>query len=107
MRGVCRFLKSTTIGGLLVLVPVVALVAIVVWAVDIALGVIRPVLQWLPDKSVIGVSLAAFLAVLGIVLACFLAGLFAETAVIRFLGEHAERLALSIPGYALMKNAGA
>jgi uncharacterized membrane protein len=33
--------------------------------------------------------------------------LFAETAIIRGLGDRAERLALSVPGYALMKNVGA
>jgi hypothetical protein len=42
-----------------------------------------------------------------VVLTCFLAGLFAETAIIRRLGALAERLALSVPGYALMKNVGA
>jgi uncharacterized membrane protein len=107
MRGIYRFLKSTTIGGLVVLVPLVVLGAIVVWAVQIALQVILPVFEWLPDKMVGGVSLTVLAAVLGVVVSCFLAGLFAETAVIRLLRERAERLALSVPGYALMKNVGA
>jgi hypothetical protein len=44
---------------------------------------------------------AAILSVVG------LAELFAETAVLRGFGERAERLALSVPGYALMKNVSA
>jgi uncharacterized membrane protein len=107
MRGIYRFLKSTVLGGLVVLVPVVVLVAIVVWAVQTAVQAIVPVFEWLPDKSVGGVSLTVLSAVLGLVAGCFLAGLFAETAIIRRLGERAERLALSVPGYALMKNVGA
>jgi uncharacterized membrane protein len=90
-----------------VLVPVVALGAILVWAVQTALKVIMPVFELLPDKSVGGVSLTLLAAVLALVGTCFLAGLVAETAVIRHLVGRAERLALAVPGYALMKNVGA
>jgi uncharacterized membrane protein len=90
-----------------VLVPLIALGAIVIWAVDIALKAIMPVFDWLPDKSVGGVSLTVVMAFLTLLGACFLAGLLAETAIIRGLGERAERIALFIPGYALMKNVGA
>jgi uncharacterized membrane protein len=107
MQGVYRFLRSAVIGGLVFLVPVVVVGAIVVWAVETALKAISPLYKWLPDKSIGGVSLTVVSAVLGMVLTCFLAGLFAETAIIRRLGERAERLALSVPGYALMKNVGA
>jgi uncharacterized membrane protein len=107
MQAIYGFLKSTTIGGLGILVPLVVLGAIVVWAVQIALQVVLPVFEWLPDKSVGGVSLAVLAAFLGLVVGCFLAGLFAETALLRHLGDRAERLAMSVPGYALMKNVGA
>jgi uncharacterized membrane protein len=107
VRGFYRFLRSTTLGGLVVLVPLIALGAVLIWAGGIALKAVTPVFRWLPDQSVGGVSLtlaAAFLALLG---ACFVAGLIAETAIVRGLGQRAERLALFIPGYALMKNVGA
>jgi uncharacterized membrane protein len=107
MQGIYRFLKSTIIGGLVVLVPLVVLGAIILWVVQTALKAIAPVLEWLPDKSVAGVSLAGLSAVLGLVIGCFLAGLFAETAIIRRLSDRAERFALFLPGYALMKNVGA
>src|SRR5262249_47449053 len=45
--------------------------------------------------------------ILGLVIGCFLAGLFAQTAIIRRLSDLAERYALFLPGYALMKNVGA
>jgi uncharacterized membrane protein len=106
MQGIYRFLRSTVIGGLVFVVPLVVLGAIVVWAVEAALKVIRPVLEWLPDRSIGGMSLAVVSTVIGLVVACFLAGLVAETAIFRRLGERVERLALLVPGYALMKNVG-
>ncbi len=107
MRSVYRFLKATIIGGLVVMVPVVALGAILVWAAKTALEVVEPVFDRLPDKSFGGVSLALLATILALVGSCFVAGLFAETALIRHLVDRAERLALAVPGYALMKNVGA
>jgi uncharacterized membrane protein len=107
MRGIYRFLKSTMLGGLVVLLPVVVLVAIVVWAGQLALSFVLPLFAWLPDKSVGGVSVTVLAAVLALVICCFFAGLLAETTIIRRLTKLAERLALSVPGYALMKNVGA
>lgn len=107
MSGVYRFFRSTILGGLVVLVPLMALGAILIWAGQLAYKAVVPVFEWLPDKSVGGVSLTMLVALVSLVGACFLAGLLAETAIIRGLGERAERLALFIPGYALMKNVGA
>jgi uncharacterized membrane protein len=107
MSGVYQFLKSTMVGGLVVLVPLFALLAVLGWAANIALAVIMPLFEWLPDKSVGGVSITVLAAIGSLIGGCFLIGLFAETAVVRFLGTSAERLALSVPGYALMKNVGA
>jgi uncharacterized membrane protein len=107
MRSIYRFLLSTLFGGLVVLLPLIALGAIVVWGGQIALQIISPLISLLPDQSVGGVSLTALWAVLALVASCFLAGLVAETAIIRGLGQYTERLALSVPGYALMKSVGA
>jgi uncharacterized membrane protein len=107
MQGIYRFLKSTIIGGLAVLVPVVVLGALGVWVVETALKAIAPVFDWLPDKSVAGVSLTVLSAIVGLVLGCFVAGLFAQMALIRHLSDRAERWAMFLPGYAIMKNVGA
>lgn len=107
MHGIYQFLKSTVVGGLVVLVPVVVLGYIVLEAVNISRKALAPVLEWLPVKSVAGVSLGLLLAILFLILACFLAGLLAETTLVRAVISSAERFILSnIPGYALMKNVG-
>jgi uncharacterized membrane protein len=107
MRGVYRFVKSTMIGGLVVLLPIVVIVAIVAWAVDLTIKLVEPLFARLPDKSVGGVSLVLLIAIVALVFCCFLAGIVAETALVRGLGRRAERLALLVPGYALMKRVGA
>jgi uncharacterized membrane protein len=107
MRGVYRFLKSTIVGGLVVLVPVAVLGGVVAWAVSIFVNAALPMFEWLPDKSVGGVSLTVLAAILSVVVGCFVAGLVAETTVIRRLGHGADHLALFVPGYALMKHVGA
>lgn len=107
MQGIYQFLKSTVLGGLIGLVPVVVLGYIIIEAVNIARKVLAPVMDWLPVKSVAGVSLGLLLAIVVLILACFLAGLLAETTIVRAVIGRVERFVLSnIPGYALMKNVG-
>lgn len=107
MQGIYHFFRSTILGGLVVLVPLIVLAAIVGWAIDAAYRFIKPFLDLFPERTIGGVSLT-LLAVIAVSLAiCFLAGLCAETALVAGLTKRAERLALSVPGYALMKNVGA
>ena len=83
MRGIYRFLKSTIIGGLVVLVPVAVLGAVLAWAIPLFLKVVLPVFDWLPDRSIGSVSLAAVVALISVVAGCFVVGLVAETALVR------------------------
>jgi uncharacterized membrane protein len=107
MRGIYRFVKSTIIGGLVVLLPLAVLAGIIAWAADMTIRAFKPLWEWLPDQSVGGVSLTLLAAIGGLVALSFLAGLVAETALVKRFGGVTERLALSVPGYALMKNVGA
>lgn len=107
IRGVYHFLRSTILGGLVVLVPLIVLASIVVWAINTAYRSIKPLLEYFPDRTIGGVSLTLLGVIAAGLLLCFLAGLCAETALVASLTKRAERLALSVPGYALMKNVGA
>jgi uncharacterized membrane protein len=107
MRTLLSFLKSTVIGGLLVLAPLAILGVIVVKVVDVGRSAVEPVIDLLPVKSVAGVSLTLLLVVAGLLLLCFLAGLLAQAALTRQLIQRVETAILSnVPGYALMKNVG-
>jgi uncharacterized membrane protein len=107
VQRIYQFLKSTIIGGLVILVPLGILAFIAVQVVEIAYQVIIPIMEWLPIKSVTGTSIALLLSILVLIAICFLAGLLAETTIIQGLVRRVERLILSaIPGYALMKEVG-
>jgi uncharacterized membrane protein len=107
MRGIYRFLKATLLGGVGILLPLTALLAIVAWAGNLAIQAILPMFEWLPDKSVGGVSLTVLVAFGALLALCFVTGLVAQTAIVSGLGDRAEKLAIFIPGYTLMKNVGA
>jgi uncharacterized membrane protein len=107
VSGVYQFLKSTVIGGLLVLVPLVVLGVIIVRTGMLVYDQILPLLRMLPLESARATTLAVLLAILSLVAACFLAGLAAQTRLIRRLIDRTEQQILShIPGYELMKNVG-
>lgn len=107
MGQVFQFLKSTIIGGLLVLVPLGLLGGIVAKSIAVARDAVEPAIAMLPFKTVGGVSLAVLVAILGLLLVCFLAGLLAQMALTRRLVDGVEQMILSkIPGYSLMKSVG-
>jgi uncharacterized membrane protein len=101
------FIKATVIGGVFVLAPFVLLVVVIGKALAVMFESIKPVLAWLPVKSVGGVSLALLAAIGALILICFLAGLVAHTAMARWLVRTIESAILAnLPGYTLIKSMG-
>jgi uncharacterized membrane protein len=107
LRRLINFVKSTVVGGVFVLVPLVLLSIVLGQAASFAYEIIHPVVQIMPVKSVSTVSLAFGIAILAIVLICFLAGLAARTAVSQwFVGSLEQVIVTFVPGYGLMKSMG-
>jgi uncharacterized membrane protein len=101
------FMKSTLVGGIFVLVPLVLLSLAIGHAVHVAYAIVQPLLQWLPIKSVGSVSLAFLVGIAAVVISCFFAGLVARTAFSQWLVGSIEQLILNfVPGYGLMKSTG-
>jgi hypothetical protein len=71
-KGGIDFLKTTVIGGVVFLVPVVVFVAVLTKAAGLMMKVAEPVVRWLPLDSIGGVALANVIVVVGLVLVCFL-----------------------------------
>jgi uncharacterized membrane protein len=102
-----NFIKSTVVGGIFVLVPLVLLCIVLGQAATFAYHIIHPVIELMPVKSAATVSIAFAIAILAIVLVCFLAGLLARTAVSRwFVGSLEQVILTFVPGYGLMKSMG-
>ncbi|MGD0350212.1 MAG: DUF502 domain-containing protein [Verrucomicrobiota bacterium] len=104
MKRIIQFLRTTLVGGLLFLVPIVVLVIVLGKALVLARKIVDPLAEHLPVHSIIGLQTPLFLAIGGIVLLCFLAGFFARTVLARKIVNRLEESVLSnVPGYEFLK----
>jgi len=98
------FIKTTVLGGMLFLVPVVVLIAIVGKGLQLTSALAAPIGELLGVDTIAGVAVVELLAVGVLVLICFLAGLVAETPrAKRWVRSLEENLLEKIPTYQLLK----
>ena len=89
----------------MVLLPVVAVLALVGIAVATIIKIVTPIAEKLPIKTVGGLALATLLAVLVILAFCFLAGLLVRMRIGQLIQQRMENLLLQrLPGYVMFKN---
>jgi len=98
-----NFIKTTIIGGLVFMVPVVILVFIVGKAFGIMRAVAAPLKAYVPTGSIGGIAVANLLLLLAIILVCFIAGLIARSAMAKRMYRSLDATLLAIPGYAFIK----
>lgn len=97
-------LKTTLIGGVVLLLPLVVALAVVGQGVALVGKAAAPLIALLPDRSVGGVALATLATVLLLLLLCFGAGLLARAALGRRLSDSFEnRLHALYPRYTVFK----
>jgi uncharacterized membrane protein len=97
-------LKTTLIGGVVLLLPLVVALAVIGKGVALVGDAAAPLIARLPDKSVGGVALATLATVVLLLLLCFGAGLLARAALGRKLSETFEnRLHALYPRYTVFK----
>lgn len=105
MRKFVDFLKTTIIGGLLVLLPVVVVIILLSLTIATVISGLNPLMEILPIKSVGGLAIATLAAILLILVFCFLTGLLIQMRIGRLTKEWLERLLLErLPGYLMFKN---
>jgi len=99
-----RFLKTTVVGGLVVLVPVAVCAYMIGAVVKTVLTVLAPIAKLLHVQSLGGIAAVEVVAVLVVVAVCFLFGLLVQTAGGRAIGSWFEkRLFNLVPGYQMFK----
>jgi uncharacterized membrane protein len=104
MKGRFRFLKTTVIGGIVFLVPLIIIIAIIGKALEIMKKVAEPLSALIPIESVGDIAIVNLIAVALIALVCFLAGLAARTVTAGKLVDFLEsRILPHIPAYAFVK----
>jgi len=98
------FLKTSLLGGLVVLLPVGIMVSAFMWLFGFIKRLIQPLTNLVLARSDMQ-ELLAIVVVLGIIiLACFAVGVVVRTKVGRFIHERLEQHVLRIaPGYKLIK----
>ncbi len=74
-----QFIKTTALGGILFLIPVVILFAIFKKAHELVGGMAGPVYHSLPVERVAGFAILDFITIAILLLICFLAGLAAKS----------------------------
>jgi uncharacterized membrane protein len=100
------FLKTTAIGGLIFLLPLIVVAALVGQVVPIVMTVADALGGVLPMqlKSAGGITLLVLLAIGVILLLCFAAGLLARRSFVKQLAEFFEKkLLLLFPRYAIIR----
>ncbi|WP_223162272.1 hypothetical protein [Salinicola halimionae] len=100
-----KFLKTTALGGVLFILPLILIGVLVQKAVHILRVPISKLLPMFEHHTVAGVTALSIVALLALLLLCFLAGLLAKTKTakrVRHLIE--DKLLDNVPGYRLLKD---
>jgi len=105
MDQIKSFLKTTFVGGLMFLVPVVLLAVLLRHAMQLADKFAKPIAALLPVSQIGGVAVPTVIAVTILVLIAFLAGLLSRTPVGRRITHWFEESILGgLPQYRMVKS---
>jgi uncharacterized membrane protein len=108
MKTIAQFVRTTILGGLFFLAPIVVLIVILAKAFDYAKKGSNAVLVYIPAASDLSAGAATVLAVALIALISFLAGLVAHTVTAQRVVDALESSVLSkIPAYEYLKQESA
>ena len=100
-----NFIKTTAIGGLIFMLPIVVVAMILNKAFKIMMLVAVPLDKLIPIESIGGVALSNILAVLCTFAGCFLAGLVAKSKMGKTTFNLIDaKLLLFFPGYSYLKS---
>jgi len=108
MKTIAQFVRTTIVGGVFFLAPIVVLIVILAKAFDFAKKGLNAVLIHFPAASELGPGAATALSITILALVCLLAGLVAHTVIAKRLVDALESSLLSrIPGYDYLKQESA
>ncbi len=108
MKTLALFVRTTILGGVIFLAPIVVLIVILAKAFGYAKTGINAVVVHVPGVSELSVGAATVLSIAVLALVCLLAGLVANTLIAQRLVNVLEAAVLSkIPGYEYLKQESA
>jgi uncharacterized membrane protein len=99
-----RFFKTTLLGGIIVILPVVLTFFFLRWLFNLATGIIEPITRMVMEASKLQKTIVDVLVIIVIITVCFLIGLVVKTKMGRFIYRIFEKRILEIaPGYTIFK----
>ena len=102
LKALVEFVRTTLIGGLLIVLPVYLTVALLAKALKGMVALLGPVVALLPERVH---HLRQFIAIALVVLVCFMLGLIARTGLGRRVIDAFERRVLErMPGFAMLRS---
>jgi uncharacterized membrane protein len=105
MKPGVEFVKTTLVGGLLFLIPVVLVVLLVQKALHLASSGLAPIAHLLPAQGVVGIAVAQVVAACSLLFVCFIAGLAIRTRAGARLNAQLEQVILRrVPGFTFFKD---
>jgi uncharacterized membrane protein len=108
MKTLALFVRSTILGGVFFLAPIIVLIVILAKAFDFAKKGVHAVVVHVPMVSDLRVSVATALSIAVIALVCLLAGLIAQTLIgQRLVGALESSVLSKIPAYEYLKQESA
>jgi uncharacterized membrane protein len=108
MKPIIQFVRTTLLGGVFFLLPIVVLVIFLGKVTSLAVESVKPLANYIPADWSLGLPKEILLAVAVLVLLCFVAGLLARTKLSQELAKGLERSVLSkIPAYEYFRQVSA
>jgi uncharacterized membrane protein len=106
MKHLAEFLKTTVIGGLLVLFPLFGCLYLIALIAGALTSFIKPLLSFLPQNRFVGVAVADAASIVILLLLCFLTGLLVKTSIGTALWQRMSRFLNRIPVYRMFGRVG-
>jgi len=104
MKKLKSFLKTTILGGLVVILPVTIVAVVFKWLYSTVTDWIQPLTDLLTERTALWEALADLIVIASIIGLCFLLGLIVRTGVGRFVhGKLEDKILRFAPGYKLIK----
>lgn len=103
MKKIKDFLKTSLLGGLVVMLPVTILLSLFAWVFNSVSNLIQPLTNLVIEKSHLQEFLANLLVLAVILILCFVLGVLVKTRLGKFLHETLEKILKIIPFYSLVR----
>ena len=105
MKGKLNFVKTSVIGGIIFLIPIIILIIIMEKAFGIMAALSRPLSGLIEIETFAGIAVVDLITVAIIIIICFVAGFISKTAFARkFIQRIESKILKKIPFYSFVKS---